>query len=186
MKTLLRYFTSRGPSVASSVFCLLVLGVANFENASASSGPDTAHKGYSINRYTKLWTAKFFQQTALPKSAKPRPSAPPPAAVCNYRLEGIAEIGGRKYVYLSDKGSGVLHELQLNQPMGDLVVSKISVGEQAATHKVKIRSGGNSFDLKFDMVSSTSSQETSKPSGDPLPDVTVGEGGDGRDEPEER
>jgi len=40
----------------------------------------------------------------------------------------------------------------LNQPVGGLEVTKITLGDQAAMHSVSLRSGANTFVLQFDLT----------------------------------
>jgi hypothetical protein len=113
--------------------------------------PGKVAKPYAIQRYSKLWTAPYFHQTSQAVFPATEPPTPTPAAVCNYVLDGIAEAGGRQYIYLREKSSGTLHELQLKQPVGNLEVTKISLGDQPAYHKISIRSGKDTFVLQFDL-----------------------------------
>jgi hypothetical protein len=153
-------YTSQSPASYASwlsiaFFSMLLWMVSQGESKASPHSDDSSLKSlakpYAVQRYSKLWTAQLFHTSPQPQITKPESASPSPPAVCNYVLEGIAEVDGNRYVYLSGK-SGELHELQLNQPAGDLEVTKITVGDQAATHKVSIRSGSETFHLQFDLT----------------------------------
>jgi hypothetical protein len=135
----------------STLLWLVSQGESKASPHSDDSSLQSLAKPYAVQRYSKLWTAQLFHHPPQPQVTRPALASPSPPAVCNYVLNGIAEVNGNLYVYLIEK-SGDLHELQLNQPAGDLEVTKITVGDQAATHKVSIRSGSDTFHLQFDLT----------------------------------
>lgn len=144
-------------SCFSSPFYILLIWTISQVGLLASPNHDASKRGeiakpYAIQRYAKLWTAQIFNQTAEPERIVAELPTPSPAAVCNYLLDGIAEVGGKQYIYLREKNTGTLHELQLKQAVGNLEVTKVTLGDQPAYHKVSIRSGKDTFLLQFDLT----------------------------------
>jgi len=156
MNLLLSFFPEA--QTAAPRVALVFLGMAWSlpEGLIASSGTDGEEppgiaEPYGVERYKKLWSTQVFN---APVKAEPPKTAPAPAmapAVSGFTLRGIAEVQGTQYVYLEDR-SGTLHELPVNQPVGDLEVTKITLGDQAATHSVSLRSGADTFVLQFDLT----------------------------------
>ncbi len=164
MTPLMNLFLTSFPSGRTSV---LRLGLAALGMVCLFSGGSFASAGsedekrpsiaepYGVERYKKLWSTPLFNvpvKVEAPKVA-PAPAAAP--AVSGFTLRGIAEVQGTQYVYLEDR-TGTLHELPVNQPVGDLEVTKITLGDQAATHSVSLRSGANTFVLQFDLTTQPS------------------------------
>lgn len=164
MTPLMNLFLTSFPSGRTSVLRLglAALGmVCLFPGGSfASAGSEDEKRPsiaepYGVERYKKLWSTPLFNvpvKVEAPKVA-PAPAAAP--AVSGFTLRGIAEVQGTQYVYLEDR-TGTLHELPVNQPVGDLEVTKITLGDQAATHSVSLRSGANTFVLQFDLTTQPS------------------------------
>jgi hypothetical protein len=125
---------------------------------------------YSVERYKTLWTAQLFNLPAKPEVPKVVAAPAPPPAVCKFTLQGIAEIEGTSYVYLQDK-AGALHEFRLNQPVGDVEVTKITMGDQVAMHSVSLRSGSSTFVLQFDLTPDPASTVPVKKPGNPAPEA---------------
>lgn len=155
---------------------LFVLGIGfPFPDASMAS-PVTESENllsvaepYSVERYKTLWTAQLFNLPAKPEVPKVVAAPAPPPAVCKFTLQGIAEIAGTSYVYLEDK-AGALHEFRLNQPVGDVEVTKITMGDQVAMHSVSLRSGSSTFVLQFDLTPDPASTAPVKKAGYPAQD----------------
>ena len=155
---------------------LFVLGIGfPFPDASMAS-PVTESENllsvaepYSVERYKTLWTAQLFNLPVKPEVPKVVAAPAPPPAVCKFTLQGIAEIAGTSYVYLEDK-AGALHEFRLNQPVGDVEVTKITMGDQVAMHSVSLRSGSSTFVLQFDLTPDPASTAPVKKPGNPASD----------------
>lgn len=150
MLPVLRISCLSGPCYILLFWSISQGGLLGAPNHDASKRGEIA-KPYAVQRYAKLWTAQLFYQTAQPENIAAEPPTPTPTAVCNYVLDGIAEVGGKQYIYLREKSTGALHELQLKQAVGNLEVTKVSLGDQPAYHKVSIRSGNDTFLLQFDL-----------------------------------
>jgi|GEM_PF-1862328 len=156
MNLLLSIFPEAQTSATRVALVFLGMAWSLPEGLIASSGTDGEEhpriaEPYGVERYKKLWSTQVFN---VPVKAEPPKIAPAPAvapAVSGFTLRGIAEVQGTQYVYLEDR-SGTLHELPLNQPVGGLEVTKITLGDQAAMHSVSLRSGANTFVLQFDLT----------------------------------